>query len=263
MIYPEHIYDPKRKQLVIQLMAKELSKLFPEIHSEDVLTSITGWTESPEHYHLEDSTRDFWDIFSAIFEQIKLKPGFTNIFTAENYNWERREITVSDIQLTSHLDQIKQIPGLSLHPQTTVGDIVTAAKNASILADQQRINDTFSSQSQDSYPIIVRRLPDGQIRVNDGNRRSLRAGLYGKETIDAWVGSSDDDQPKNYWIPVGELYQLVRYYRYSTTDEQKQAVRNMLEVLFQLSPIARINYDSRIASETDITAEFLAMKPTI
>lgn len=262
MTYPEHIYDPTRRQLAEELMSKEFGKLFPDADQAALNHNIAGWHTEPEKYHM-NGVMDFWDSFAALFEQVKLKPGFTHMFTAANASWSRREIEVKNIQMTSPLEQINRIPDLEIVPHITIGTVVTAAEEAGVVDEQKAINDSFSTDSQDAYPIIVRELPDGSQRVYDGNRRSIRAGLYKRPTIDAWVGTLDGDTPRDFWVPVGEMYQLVRYYRSASTDSERQTARNMLEVLFLASSIARINFELRIKNESESTAEFYAMKPTL
>lgn len=261
MIYPEHIYDPIRKQIAEELLQKELSKLFPNIDPNLLLDSIQDWSLNPDKYHLEDATRDFWNIFAAHMEAIKLKPSFTGFVTAANYSWERRTINPRDIRLSSPLDQILKIPGLTWQHGMTVGEVIDTAAAASVIDEQQKLNDTHSTDNQDRYPIIVRASDDG-LQVMDGNRRALRAALYDKPDIDAWIGTCDNPQPKDFWVPVNDLFQLAKLYRVARNEQEKLAARNALEILFRASVVARINYETRIAG-TDWADDFLALKPTI
>lgn len=261
MIYPEHIYDLTRKQIAEELLQKELSKLFPNISPSLLQDSIQGWSINPDKYHLEDTTRDFWDIFAAHMEAIKLKPSFTGFVTAANYSWEQRTVNPRDIHLSSPLDQILRIPGLTWHYGMTVGEIMDIATAANVIEEQRRLNDAHSTDSQDTYRIIVRHT-NGDMQVMDGNRRALRAALYGKSEIDAWIGSCDHPLPKDFWVPVNDLFQLTKLYRVASTEQEKIAARNALELLFRSSGVARINYEIRIAGP-DWADEFLALKPTI
>lgn len=261
MIYPEHIYDPTRKRIAEELLQKELSKLFPNISPDLLLNSIQGWSINPDNYHLEDATRDFWDIFAAHMEAIKLKPSFTGFITAANYSWERRALNPRDIRLSSPLDQILKIPGLTWQYGMTVGEVIDAAAAASVIDEQRQLNDAHSADSQDLYPIIVR-ASGSDLQVMDGNRRALRAALYSKPEIDAWIGICDNPQPKDFWVPMNDLFQLAKLYRIAKNDQEKSAARNALELLFRASAVARINYETRIAG-TDWADDFLALNPTI
>jgi hypothetical protein len=180
-------------------------------------------------------------------ESIKLKPKFTAFITAKNYHWKQETIDVGSIKLSSNLDQLNEIPGFIWGDQITVGNILGLIVTPEILNEQKRINDTYSLDSQDKYPIIVRRSPDGSHQVMDGNRRSLRAGLYGRKTIDAWVAHIDTETPKDFWVPVNDLMQIVKLFGLAKTDEQKQSVRDSLELLFNASIIAKINYETRVS----------------
>lgn len=129
---------------------------------------------------------------------------------------------------------------------------------------QREINDSHSNDAQDAYPIIVRRNENGSVQAWDGNRRSLRAGLYDRETIEAYVIQGDSANPINYWVPVNDLMNISKLYQLSRTDHEKQAVRDSLEILFQCSVIARINYETRLLKQSNPWAEKLYNhKPTI
>lgn len=247
MIYPDHIYDPIRNQIAIQLLEKEFAKLFPDIPNKKLSKAVGSWCDNATAYHLEDNVRDFWDIFAAIMESIKLKPKFTVYITAENYHWKQEVIDVGSIKLSSNLDQLNKIPGFIWGDQTTVDNVLELIVSTEILNEQKRINDLHSHDSQDKYPIIIRRLTDGSHQVMDGNRRSLRAGLYGRKTIDAWVAHTDTETPKDFWVPVNDLMQIVKLFGLAKTDEQKQSVRDSLELLFKASIIAKINYETRVS----------------
>jgi hypothetical protein len=247
MIYPDHIYDPIRNQIAVQLLEKELAKLFPDIPNTQLGDSVNSWRDNATAFHLEDNVRDFWNIFAAIMESIKLKPKFTAFITAENYHWRQEVIDVGPIKLSSNLDQLNEIPGFIWTDQTTVDNVLKLIVTTEILNEQKRINDLHSRDSQDKYPIIVRKLPDSSHQVMDGNRRSLRAGLYGRQTINAWVAHMDTETPKDFWVPVNDLMQIVKLFGLAKTDEQKQSVRDSLELLFNASIIAKINYETRVS----------------
>lgn len=262
MHYLDHIYDPTRRELAEMILEKELSKLFTDIPAATLAAVIRDWQARPSDFHLEDATRDFWDIFAAVIESIKLKPSFTAFLTAKNYHWQRETISVTDIQLSSQLEQLKLLPSLDWTDVTTVGDVMQAIAIDDQLEQQQRINDHHSLDSQDSYPIIARRLADGSIKVMDGNRRSLRASLYDQSTIDAWVATTDDPAPVDHWVPVNDLFQIVKLFRFARTDAEKQAVRDSLELILRQSEVARMTYATRVSDAADART-LLEMAPTM
>lgn len=259
MQYPKHIYDPTRIAMAEQLIEKELAKLL----GAGVVPAelVTKWREKPTAHHLEDGIRDFWDIFAAIIESVKLKPSFTAFVTAQNYHWVRNEVAVSSIQLSSYLDTLKNIPNFVWHPKATVGDVMAALTTPELLKQQKENSDQHSADSQDAYPIFIRRTESGENRVMDGNRRALRAALYGRPTIDAWVANTHDPLPHNFWVPVNDLMQLVKLFGAAQTDGQRQAVRDSLEILFTLSEAGRTTFNTRVI-EMRGAQELIALKPT-
>ena len=255
LIYPRHIYDETRYQLAIDILEKELSKLLPTTSTEAwdrIKKDVEGWASSPLDYHLEDRTfMDFWDIFAAVLESIKLKPSFTKLITAENYRYSRKMVTIDDIHMSSALHQLTKIPTINLHNGISFSEIRNALKNEpKLLAEQRMINDSHSlDPEQDKYPVIVALKSDDYMQVMDGNRRTLRALLYGKKQIEAWVIEGLDEIPANYWVPVNDLMQLVELYKMakkSKNNEYVKHIRYSLEAHFHFSAIAKINYESYI-----------------
>jgi len=255
LIYPKHIYDEKRYQLAIDILEKELSKLLPtasNIAWSQIKQDVEGWANSPLDYHLEDrSYMDFWDIFAAVLESIKLKPSFTKLLTAENYRYERKMVTIDDVHMSSALHQLTRIPSINLRNDISFAEIRQALNDKpELLPEQKSINDEHSlDPEQDKYPVIIAMKSNGYMQVMDGNRRTLRALLYDKEAIDAWVIEGVDSAPTNYWVPVNDLMQLVELYKMAKKTGKNnfmKHIRYSLEAHFELSSIARINYESYI-----------------
>lgn len=262
MIYPKHIYDPLRTEIATQLLQKEFEKLFPTLDSNALHTHIQAWHQDPSHYHLEDGTRDFWDIFAAMLESIKLKPSFTAFLTAENYHWKKEEIPLNSIQLSSYLGQLKDLDQLSWSRSTTIGDILAAIPDQKTLEQHKQIDEKYNRDSQNTYPIIVRRLGNKSVRVMDGNRRALHASLCGQTTIIAWIADTEIEIPQNFWVPVNDLFQLTKLFRGATTPASKQAVRDSLEILFKASPIAHTNYKIRVLGSSPWADELFKLPPS-
>ena len=189
-LYPEHIYDPLRYKIAKEILQKEYRKLFLDLDDDawsKIDTSINSWATNPDKYHLDDVVYlDFWDSFASVIEGVKLKPGFTRLVTAQNYSWSQQTIPIDQIKMTSFLYQLHKIPGLVANHNIAYADIRRALVNhPEVLAEQRQINDSFGTDpSQDKYPIIVRKVArTDHYDVFDGNRRALRALLYGKNTF--------------------------------------------------------------------------------
>lgn len=259
--YSEHIYDQNRVDLARMILEKESRKLFLGLPDESwaaIDQSIKGWTENPVDYHLEDdSVRDFWDCFAAFMEGIKIKPNFTAWITAENVTWHRATVPVRKIQMTSPLAQLQKVDGLNLHTDLPFAELVdTLAEHPESIAEQKQMIDKHSTDpAQDAYPIILREADDGLLKVMDGNRRTLKAVVYGQEEMEAWVGAIDGRAPANFWVPLNDMFQLVKVYKEASeaADEQLQlAVVRVLKSRFEVSNVAEQAYRARIGNQTEI-----------
>lgn len=267
VVYPEHIYDPIRHQIACELLQKECRKLFPHV-SGDAWTAIdhdiANWARQPFDYHLEGYL-DFWDAFAAMLESIKLKTAFTRLLTAKNYSWSRQQLPLARIHMSAPLEQLSKIPRLKLQPETSLQEIKAAlAGHPERLVEQRILNDQHSRDpNQDKFPVVVKTAAPGAYVILDGNRRCLRAMLYGKSSIDTWVVATQTQPPRDYWVPVNDLMQLVELYKAAKrqgVDEAVPAIRATLETYFKLSSIARINYKRVQLDEwaTKLLAEPLA-----
>lgn len=257
-LYPAHIYDPIRFQIARQLLQKELRKLLPCVPQEAwpaVDRTIAEWAKKPSQYHLEqEQYRDFWDSFAAIMESIKLKPAFTRWLTAENVSWEQKELPLSDLLFTSPIEEAQNIPGLTFTARTRFCDAFEALKDKpELLAERRRIMQEHSFPSaQNEYPIIARKSSEREYKALDGNHRCLKAALNQQETIKAWVATLGGDIPRNYWVPINDLLQLVENYKTAqkrNDEATAKAVRRVLQQQFDLSDCARISFESRLLDQ--------------
>lgn len=266
--YPQHIYDQSRIDLAQTILEKELRKLFlglPEEAWQAIDHSVQGWAEAPAGYHLEDEgPRDFWDSFAAVMESIKLKPNFTAWITAENVSWHRAVLPVRDIQMSSPLEQLQKVPGLKLRndlPFAELADILAVHPGAH--EEQKHLIDEHSTDpSQDMYPVIVRETDEGLFKVMDGNRRVLKAVIYRQETIDAWIGKIDGAELVNFWVPLNDMFQLVKVFKEAleNNDEQlQQAVAQVLKARFNASAVAEQAYQNRIGNQTEIAGRLFKL----
>ena len=260
--YPDHIYDQKRILLAQSIIEKELRKLFLKVSNDSwkaIDKSTHDWYSSPGKYHLENNqAQDFWDIFAAIMESIKLKPNFTSFITASNVEWHKANLHLKSIQMTSPLDQLKKVPDLNLRNDLTFAELIDAlSDNEEITIAQRKIVDEHSTDpEQDNYPIVTKKTADGLYKVMDGNRRALKSVLYGKDTIEAWVATTDDQPLTNYWIPINDMFQLVIVYKRAVEMNDiplQNAVALVLKSYFEVSIVAKQAYENRIGNQNDTT----------
>jgi hypothetical protein len=262
--FPDHIYSAERIELAKMILQKELRKLLLDLPSDAWLAidnSMQGWLDGPLKFHLEDaSLRDFWDAFAAVIEGIKLKPNFTAWVTAQNVRWSKKTMAIKDLQMTSFLTQLQEIPTIVRRndiPFAELADLL--AKHPEALARQKQLIDEHSNDpSQDVYPIIVQKAKNGLPKVIDGNRRTLKALIYNQATIDAWIGELEGERPLNFWVPVNDMFQLLKIYKDAANRNDQhlqQAVASVLKAHFKASDVARRAYQERIANQTELAQQ--------
>lgn len=258
--YLEHIYDPERIELAATLIEKELRKLFLGLSHESlraVDASIRDWPYSPGKYHLEgDGPRDFWDSFAAYLESVKLKPAFTAWITAENVQWHKTRLPISQLQMTSPLEQLKKLPDFNLQHDSPIAEVIDALnRNPEARPEQKRLIDIHSTDpDQDKYPVIAYQTPQGLFKLLDGNRRTLKAVIYGNDDIEAWVGERDGEKLVNFWVPLNDMFQLVKVFDgavKSGDDQLQQAVALVLKSIFENSVVAEQAYRARIGNQNE------------
>lgn len=234
-LYPEHLYDKKRREIAIELLEKELRKQFSDDHLD-----VRSWMEK-----LDDTT--FWNSVEGFMGGALLKP-IVHFLTAENYAWTKREVPVEDIQLSSPLEQLKSIDGLSTQPPLLKEVKAKLDANPTELEHQRTLIESFShGTQQDEYPIIIVEK-DNHPMVMDGNRRSLQALLIGDSAISAWYCETNGEQPSNYWYPIDDMMRLVNIYNASKESNPalKESIQQVFSAIFSQSAVARQAYEERI-----------------
>lgn len=266
--YPDHLYSHARIELAQSIIQKEVRKLFLDVSSEAWVAidrSISEWSKSPTKYHLEDDeSRDLWDIFAAVMESVKLKPNFTTLITAENVEWHRANLLVGDIQMSSPLEQLKKVPNLNLRSDLPFSELMQVMDgNKTVIAEQRELIDQHSTDPvQDRYPIIVKREETGLYKVMDGNRRTLKAVIYGQDEIDAWIATTNGETPTNFWIPLNDMFQLVKVYKSAVDDnneELQNAIALVLRSRFDVSAVAKQTYENRISNQNEIAKKLFEL----
>jgi hypothetical protein len=232
-VYPEHIYDPLRRRIATEIVEKELMKFYPSIPSSD----LTGWSERFDEHN-------YWGAVEGIIGSTLLKPIMLHFLTARNFQWQKRDLPLDAMQLSSKLNQLNRLGDLDPHNLLLSEIKQRLEANPEEMAEQKRIIESFSSDSfQNRYPIIARER-EGRVMVLDGNRRALRALLAGQSTIEAWYCQTNGQEPRDYWYPIADMMRLVRLSR--TSEQAKSHVKAILEAIFEESTVARIAYTERI-----------------
>ena len=248
-LYPDHLYDAVRRRIALELIEKEFNKQLSAAGAANIDTA--KWMQ-----RFDDHT--FWNAVEGFMGGTLIKP-IVHFLTARNYTWSRRVVPVSEIKLSSKLEQLERLLELNPHELylSRINELLGQDKNEA--AKQKEINDSFSqNDAQNKYlPLIV--VSDGHPMVIDGNRRCLRALLYGQETVEAWYCQTNDEEPVDFWFPIDDMMGLLRIYRYGKerNPQLKVHIAGILKELFRQSKVAEIAYRERIVAHNTKGAEEL------
>ncbi|MGD8374153.1 MAG: ParB/Srx family N-terminal domain-containing protein [Candidatus Woesebacteria bacterium] len=257
--YPSHIFDPIRIEIAREIALKEYLKLFPSLKPTDfeqMSDNILCWLYG-SGYELAPVS-DFWNYIDGMMLSLKFKD-IVPYITSANISWELEELDPHSLNLVAavgNLDQHGQPP----YSYEFVNQKIL--QNMQQLAINKQISDEKSSDTtvgRDQYPIIVRREIDGKLTLLDGNRRTLRALLYGKNKISSWVGTVKSKPVlRDHWVNTGFMRRLLVQYQEQPTESMKQTVQAELKALFNSSVIARQNYQERCIGHYNFAQEIVA-----
>jgi len=256
--YPEHIFEPVRIEIARELVLKEYYKLFPfleRVNFEQMSASILCWLHG-SGYELTPIA-DYWNYLDGTMITLKLKNLIPQL-TSVNIHWQLEAIDPRQLQIVWPVGNLAE-HGQPPYSYNFINQHIL--HNLQQSAINRRISDEKSSDtvvSRDHYPIIVRRESSGSLKLLDGNRRTLRALLYNKASIDAWVGTVVA-QPwlHDYWVNTGFLRRLLSEYEADPRPEVAESIRSQLKILFESSVIARYNYEHRCIPLFPFAAELI------
>lgn len=258
--YPPHITDLKRVNMVAELLEKECVKLLPSLSLSEwkkVSSDIRSWFEG-EKSDLAP-VHDFWNLADGIMVGSKLKQ-LVRYFSAENISWSRIDVPVQDIDIVW---PVGEFVGLELpYTQTTIKEYLAA--NPGVLEKNIDMSNTFEEKykPREHYPVILVGKHSGRFDIGDGNRRVLRCMLQNKPKIPAWAGNYiSGDEPINYWVSTGELRKLLYLAERANKDNKPeviQSIREVLKEMFEISEIAKINWDLRCKDQSDFSRQLMS-----
>ncbi len=259
--YPKHIYDKVRVKAATQLLQKECIKLLPSLDKTEwqkVCEDVSAWYDGEKSDLMP--VHDFWNLADGIMVGSKLKQ-VVRYFTAENINWNLREVDVAKIDIVWPVGDFEALGKLPYSKDKIDKYLLNHPEEKS---KNIKLSDTFEAKykPREDFPVILVENDQERFTVHDGNRRVLRAILYGKQTISAWSGEYvSGSAPRNYWVSTGYLRQLL-YYAQEASDmgDEKtiEAIKSLLGYLFGVSESARINWDLRCREQNDFSRELVS-----
>lgn len=247
-IYPEHVYDPLRRVIAIEIAGKELAKL-TDAEDNDRLSEVREATKNlyEGRFGVYASVHDFWSLIEMILH-IKKKE-LPELITAENVTWTLEHMSLDDLHLTS-------MPFLASHPEIfgpkpwNLGDVQQIFKDHPDVLEQaleaQRINVGDQQHKFDQSREAITLVDRGNgLEMVDGNGRLYKALLAGEERFPCWIGRMRGKMPQNYWVSAGSLKQFCLEVRgYAETDLEGFASGvSYLRTKLRNNSIAQINYE--------------------
>jgi len=246
--YPDHLYEPLRREIAVQYLRHELRKLFASIRDEGTWRSldedVSRWFDADPELA---PVRDFWNGLHGISMGFKLK-NIVSWLTSKNLQWEKVEVPVAEIIFGSILEEIAEVSGKPTGE--SVRKWFFSPERASTLVRARAAHEVRSARTaprDENRVIIVRR--DGKLVVTDGNRRVLRAVLMEKETIAAYVGEALVEPILfESWVPTQSLSEIAGVHRLAAVAGREltaQAAAIIVEMI-RMSTAGRNEFVSRV-----------------
>lgn len=242
--YPDHIFEPERIEIIRELALKEFYKLFPFLTPDDfesMSQTMIQWLDgrnlgmAPVH--------DYWNYLDGMMLNLKLKD-IVPLLTSANISWRHEQIDTHALSLYWPVGTLDRFDERQKYDYEFVKTYIL--EEPVLYEENRRISDEKSTDtvvSRDGFPIVAIRTQEGQLKLVDGNRRTMRAWLYGKPEISAWVGTIEAEPIlQDHWIATGRMRRLIAEYRADQRPEVYDAVRSELKLLFESSAIARYHY---------------------
>lgn len=246
-LYPQHLFDPKRRSIAVEIIGKELAKLVSARDNAELAAYreiASAWFNGSQQEL--SPVHDFWGIFDLLL-LVKTKR-LCRFVTAENVRWEDEGLSLDELTLT-------WMPFVENHEQFGPGpwpipELKSTFKEHPNLYAKAKEED---SRNRNHYkfdrtgdPITIVKLGEGKgNHLLDGNGRLYGALMAGRDKIAAHVGYLDGPKPRNYWVSTGELKNLCYIAQDSLVNGDQElhnaAVKLILNA-FEESSIAIINY---------------------
>lgn len=248
--YPPHLTDKIRVAIALEVTKKEIRKLYPSL-DENMIKKIEKDIDNFAKFTNDIAICNFWDIIYAYNFEMMRKEWF-NYLTAENVIWTSEQVPIDTIQIEWTELGDPKLMELGQPPYSTERINNWLDKNPEYRKRQLENSDRHSQSTlmRDHYPIILVKKGDA-VTVEDGNRRILRAILYGKHQLPAYVGQINGNQINNYWIATGVMRHLVLTAERAGAGQNEHifaAYKQIFDSFFTNSSTARINYSLRVAS---------------
>ncbi|MFH1561183.1 MAG: hypothetical protein ABID04_01225 [Patescibacteria group bacterium] len=262
--YPEHIYEPIRRQIATDFLKRELRKYLPSVPAKawsGIDTDIASWFDGSAALY---PVRDFWNSFWGMAMGFKLEIGLLDFITGENIAWKKEKLNVNDLYFGIKWPCFNPV---GVRKYTSVAEVKKSYRDPLIKkeAEQMSKKQPKAITKEDSPIIVTEKELDGKLVlvVYDGNGRLDRAVLDKKKTITAWTGrfTGKGWNPENYWVPTPLLMELVskaKWFWDGDRYEERMIFENFVCSIRQLSDgSANAHYELKERVLTTSNEKFL------
>lgn len=253
--YPDHIYEPIRREIAVSYIRHELRKYFPSLKDENAWKNIdsdmASWFEEAPFL---SPVRDFWNGFYGILMGFKLLIHLSDFVTAENIIWKREAINIKGLVFTGFNPTEFGVPMVTMAVSEAIDFYTMPGNEMRRMEDLAKLQATFTkttNRSDDPVIVTQKKVEDkDRLAVCEGNARVYLAVLHGKNTIDAYVGRFVDERRRlaNFWVPTSYLLELAHLARAAwreKDDELYQATARVLAKTLTFSESAKFEMKDR------------------
>jgi hypothetical protein len=252
-IFLPHLHNSLRRKIAICYAQQEMRKLLPQIRNINLWQSIDNQIEN---WYKELSIRNFWNAIHGISMGFRLK-SLVPWMTSLHMNWVEKDISIEELWFGGKFGPIVslKIPDEILESAAEVKKRIFQTENKKIFRQTRKKLKELAIESapRDNFPIFVVRK-NGKLRVIDGNRRLLRAIIFGKEKIRAMAGEPAGEPALfEHWVPTSLLVDLVFWHKRQiqngrdTTDTMARTIAELIRD----SSAGRIEFSERAIHRDD------------
>lgn len=248
LMYPKHLFEVERIEILWQLVLKEYYKLLPFLTEEQFgqLGDVMIEWMAGEGFELAPFY-NWWNFLDSFMMGLKFK-NIVPYVTSKNITWSEQQVDSKSIRLYWPVGTLWSGEHKDWYDYGYVKELILDNEEErlrNIKLSDQKSSDT--KLSRDAFPIVLLQSQDGAVKLLDGNRRVMRAWLYDRPTIKAWVGKVErEPMVYEHWVNTADLRRLLEQIAQNPGDKAVWgSVRSQLELILPSSSVARANYKAR------------------
>ena len=220
--YTAQLTEPTRIQIGLNLIARELIKINPQVNYDQLVSHLAGkW-----QFEKSEDVRDFWNLVHSLIAGYKLKRILPKITSAQ-WHWSlNAHLPIDNIRFTADTNNY-ELTGKSTSE-------VKALANYTEFKISMEAYPSAESKKRLEDPIIV--FDDATTtEVHDGNGRLFFSLLTEKNSIPAYIGTKTQIGKPNHWIPTADItsrfYNGDRIGLVRTMMQSDNAIREFIDII--------------------------------